>query len=312
MIEYRIDKGDWQPSPKVDVVTINVFPSGQHLLQLRARVPGLETTAWPVEEIRVIASWPQLEHPYNQMALALVTGLVIVLLVYFNSIAYRERRQLRRLKRMMIKASNRAMEVQLNPAFIMKSIDGIKQQIRSGERKKASQHLVHLARTIRQLLDISLEERGSEQMDIRFTSLENELKFLRNLIQLEQNRRPGQFSYILSVDEELWEEDPQIPALLLPPMVIWLINLEGEGLTPVGKLRLTIDGTPEDIRFTWHAEPVPGLEFDVSELWFSNSPEGRSLSERAALFDRLGCELTLEPKAEGEYFELVMVFRGRE
>ena len=310
VLEYRLDNGKWKLVRDVGVLAIPNLRPGRHLIELRARIPGLASSLWPSDRILVRETWPLIQYPSIQRLLIIIIGLVVIMLIYYNFIAYRERRQLRRLRWSNMEATDRAMELQFNPNFIMKGIEGIRSSIESGEKKKASQYLVHLARTLRQLLDISLEGNTEEELSIKFNSLEKEMQFLRSLIQIEQNRRPGEFTFILSIDDDLWEEDPVVPSLLLPPVAIWLINLDKEGLTPVGQLRLTIDGTPDNIRFTWLAQPVAGRKFDISDLWFSNSLEGQNLAERAAIFRSLGYNLAIEPRASEEAFELVMNWRG--
>ena len=109
----------------------------------------------------------------------------------------------------------RLFRSQMNPHFIFNSLNSIKDYIHKNKQDVASDYLTQFAIVMRKTLENSQEE---------WILLQDEIKFLKDYLHLEQNRLGNRFSYHLKVDELLEEDNTLIPPLLLQPFIensIW-------------------------------------------------------------------------------------------
>ena len=147
-------------------------------------------------------------------------SLVTLLLLFVGFLLYRAREKtlIRRSKQkeelqetqLRLKAAElNALRNQMNPHFIYNALNSIQNYIFRGDPEKAN----YLLSRFGQLMRSSLKLSGLE-----YITIETELKFLNNYLELEQMRFDDQFTYEvnLSSDDML---DLKIPPLLLQPLL---------------------------------------------------------------------------------------------
>lgn len=109
----------------------------------------------------------------------------------------------------LIKSEIRAKQAQVNPHFIYNSLNALKLMILKDENHKAANYLVKFSRLIRVLLD-RIDENG--------ISLESEIEYIQNYLELEKERFVD-LEYSIEIDRNLNLAQYPIPPLLLQPLV---------------------------------------------------------------------------------------------
>jgi len=131
----------------------------------------------------------------------------------------------------------KVLRAQINPHFIYNCLHAIGNLVRKGDTVGAAGYLDGFARLLRMVLDHSVKDR---------VPLSKEMDFLRQYLKLEALRFDGDLSYEVAADEDLLDEDPLVPALVVQPFAenaIW------HGLaSKVGEKRLTVRFTELDGR----------------------------------------------------------------
>ena len=167
----------------------------------------------------------------------------------------------------------KVLRTQMDPHFIHNCLNAIRTLSMKGDHERAEEYLEGFARLLRSVLEHSVRDR---------ISLDEEIAFLNDYVKLEQLRLGDEFTWSISADEALLEEEPQVPSLLVQPFVenaIW------HGLAPKqGPKRLTV-----------HFAAVDGAVFCTVE----DNGVGRSVKQGSAGRRSLGLKLT------GERLELL-------
>jgi two-component system LytT family sensor kinase len=123
------------------------------------------------------------------------------------------------LRNQLTEAELRALRAQVNPHFLFNSLNTIADLIVTNPTN-AERMTLRLASVFRHVL---------AQTDRQFTTLSEEFDFLRNYLQIEQERFGDRLSVTMSLDPALAHE--MIPTLLLQPIVE---NAMKHGLAPKG------------------------------------------------------------------------------
>ena len=131
----------------------------------------------------------------------------------------------------------KVLRTQMDPHFIHNCLNAIRALSLKGDHERADDYLEGFARLLRTVLEHSVRDR---------ITLEDEIAFLEDYVKLEQLRLGDDFTWSISADQALVDEEPQIPSLMVQPFVenaIW------HGLAPrSGPKRLEVvfeerDGT---------------------------------------------------------------------
>ena len=121
------------------------------------------------------------------------------------------RRESELLKLKATQLQLKALRAQMNPHFIFNALNAIQEVINGNRATEAAAHLAHFAQLMRQSLDYSERE---------VISLEEEVDFLRNYLELNRKLRfKEEFTYSLTVDEDLEDDLIGLPAMLVQPYV---------------------------------------------------------------------------------------------
>jgi LytS/YehU family sensor histidine kinase len=135
-------------------------------------------------------------------------------------------RQLRRgqhLQLRLVQAEQRALLAQMNPHFIFNSLQSIQKYILRQEAAAAQHYLTRFGGLMR----LILEQSRQPLLPVRA-----ELSMLRSYLELEALRFEGKFTYEVTAEDALLDEE--IPAMLLHPLVenaVWhgLAHQAGQG-----------------------------------------------------------------------------------
>lgn len=99
---------------------------------------------------------------------------------------------------------------QMNPHFIFNSLNAIQNYIFKQDSYKAGSYLTQFSELIRMILDYSRKD---------YISIEEELKFLRNYLELQKLRFENKMDYDIVVDPSIETEFISIPPMLAQPFI---------------------------------------------------------------------------------------------
>jgi LytS/YehU family sensor histidine kinase len=136
-----------------------------------------------------------------------VTGLLVSLII--RRIRKREQEKTVTSKRIS-ELEQLSRKAQMNPHFIFNSLNSIQQYVMDADVAGANKFISGFSRLIRQTLDFSSK---------REISLEEELDYLTNYLELEKTRLEGAFSWSVFIDESVLPSDYYIPPMILQPFV---------------------------------------------------------------------------------------------
>jgi ligand-binding sensor domain-containing protein/signal transduction histidine kinase len=244
MVSYRLpNEAIWRPAGQGGVLILDGLSHGRQRIALRAELPGwTEEGEDAVLDLQVRI--PFLQRPWPQR-MAWATGIVLLLLALSSFYQqWRSRNQLRRLQQRIGQARLKTIQAQLNPHFLFNAMISLQHTIRHRSPDEASSQLVRLSRLIRQVLDFSAGV-GTGREALELTPLDRELSLLMDYVRLEQEQRDPGFDFVLEIDSEVEEENPEVPPLLIQPFVE---NAIQHGLSPLkrsGWIRLAISRVDE-------------------------------------------------------------------
>ena len=103
-----------------------------------------------------------------------------------------------------------ALKAQINPHFVFNCLNSIKGFIFEKDFKQADKYLDKFSDLMRSTIDNS---------DASIISLQSEMNYLDNYLQLEKLRFEEKFDYRIEVDKDINKEKIFVPAMLLQPYV---------------------------------------------------------------------------------------------
>ena len=118
--------------------------------------------------------------------------------------------QLLEINKMLAESQLMALRAQMNPHFVFNCLNSIQECIVTEKYGEASKYLNKFSKLFRMVLNNSGRN---------LVTLQEEQEVLELYMQLEQMRFEKSFTYEILVDEDLEEDDIQIPSMLLQPYV---------------------------------------------------------------------------------------------
>lgn len=207
-IQYRIDQEEWVNIDN-SKLTFPEVATGNFTLEIRtisSKIPEhitfRQTFYHPPPFY--FSWWFQLS------AFAAISGLVTLLFLYLNSRS--KRKYLARLntQQNLLRLEQMALQSQMNPHFIFNCIAAIKQYYRSGNILKGDNFTDVFAQLIRQTFEMT---------SATFISMDKELSYLSQYLNIEQTRFNHTFEYTIVKQTVLPISQIKIPAMLLQPIV---------------------------------------------------------------------------------------------
>lgn len=166
-----------------------------------------------------------------------ILGIIAFIMKLIMKHALKKEKEKSRIQQLVSDSQLKALQSQMNPHFIFNAINSIQAYILNNEKQIAYDYLAKFSSLIRKILFLSNQ---------KTVLVKTEVETLELYIQLEQKRLKNKFDYQIEIDEELYDEEVQVPTLILQPFVensIWhgLMNLND---SRKGLLRIT--GRMED------------------------------------------------------------------
>jgi hypothetical protein len=198
----------WQETRET-FLSYPTLPSGDYQLQLQAinrfDVPSqLLTAGFTIEKLLYEKTWFQL---LTGSLFLSATGLLISL--FIRRIRKREQEKTAISKRIS-ELEQLSRKAQMNPHFIFNSLNSIQQYVMDSDVAGANKFISGFSRLIRQTLDFSSRPE---------ISLQEELDYLTNYLELEKNRLEGAFSWSMIIDKDVDPGEYHIPPMILQPFV---------------------------------------------------------------------------------------------
>ncbi len=122
-----------------------------------------------------------------------------------------------------------ALQAQMNPHFIFNCLNSIQSFIMDNDKENAMDYLGRFAQLIRSNLNASVES---------YISLFEEIRILENYLKLEQLRLDGRFSFAITCDSGIDEQDVSIPPMLIQPFVENAVIHGMAGITENGLIKV--------------------------------------------------------------------------
>ena len=105
----------------------------------------------------------------------------------------------------------KALRAQMNPHFVFNALNSVQNFITSNDATLAAKYLAQFAHLMRQSLEYS---------ELEIISLEKEIDFLRNYLEINEKLRfEDQLHYEINVDEEIEEDIYGVPTMIVQPYV---------------------------------------------------------------------------------------------
>ena len=148
----------------------------------------------------------------------IITALLVLGLIGF--IVYKQiqrtksqeqrKRQLQSAELRTREAELAALRNQMNPHFVFNSLNSIQNFIFKKDTEKANYFLSKFSGLMRKSLQYT-------RLD--FITIQEEMSFLKDYLELEMMRFPDKFQYTINIDEQLEDDHIMLPSLLLQPIL---------------------------------------------------------------------------------------------
>lgn len=208
LFEFRVNEENWQ---KTDKNNINLrLPSGKYDIQIR----GMKRDGSPSAKTETISIY--IKTPFWQSG---IFWSVVVLSLFMITFFILESRNKQKRKaavekviteKKLTELEMQALKAQINPHFVFNCLNSIKGFIFDRDYKQADKYLDKFSDLMRSTIDNS---------DASIISLQNEINYLDNYLQLEKLRFEDKFNYAINVSENVNSETCFVPAMLLQPYV---------------------------------------------------------------------------------------------
>ena len=230
-----IDK-NWMQTTTQPLADYTDLKPGHYSFEVKAS-DGMKTT--PVTSFPIILRPPWWGTWWFRSLFIVVLGLLgyVVIRKRIQSIRHEAD-----LKHQIAQTEMMALRSQMNPHFIFNCINSIDGMIQSNDKYRATMYLNKFAKLIRNVLDISKENK---------VPLYKDMETLQLYIDLELFRYQDKFTSHIQADEELMQQDYKVPPLIIQPYVENAIH-HGLRNRPdhEGRLEIKVSKVNEQIIYT--------------------------------------------------------------
>ncbi|RZJ49036.1 MAG: histidine kinase [Chryseobacterium sp.] len=230
---------------------------------------------------------------------SLIVALVILsVLIFFI---------FRTLKKVQIKNKKIALQSlrrEMNPHFIFNSLNSVNQFIATNNELEANQYLTKFSKLMRGVMENSAED---------FIPFQQELDLLQNYLALEKTRFADKFDYEILVDENLNQQNLQLPGMMVQP---FLENAIWHGLryrTEKGFLKLNFKKENQHLKISIQDNGIGIEESKKQKTIHQKNREGRGMKntlERIRLLNDLykkDIVCSIKDSKNGVLVEILMI-----
>lgn len=209
VFQYNINDGNWLRLER-NVLELRRLASGQSNIKIRA-IKRDGTPSSQVASINIFIRTPFWKNS--------IFWSVIGIALFILSIFILQRRSRQRQKTAVEKVVTekklselemQALKAQINPHFVFNCLNSIKGFIYDKDFGQADKYLDKFSELLRSTLDNSTSS---------IISLETEISYLDNYLQLEKLRFDDKFDYFVQVEDGVDTKNSYVPAMLLQPYV---------------------------------------------------------------------------------------------
>lgn len=214
---YQLEGVDeeWVKAENMLIARYTNLPPGNYRFRVRSvNTAGTFSSGITTLQINILPAFWQTTW-FKVLCLVLVIFFVYL---YFRLRIYYIKREARRrtaIEQQMAQLEMKALRAQMNPHFIFNALNSIQTFMMKSETEQALSYLSRFARLIRNVLDTS---------QLNIIPVSKEIKMLENYLELEKLRFVDQFSYTITVDNDIDTDFTDIPTMVLQPFVenaIW-------------------------------------------------------------------------------------------
>ena len=208
LFEYRLNEGAWQKTDKNNIELR--LASGRYNIQIR----GMKRDGSASSQTETISFY--IKTPFWQSG---VFWTILVISFFIISFFILETRNKQKRKAAVAKVITekkltelemQALKAQINPHFVFNCLNSIKGFIFDRDYLQADKYLDKFSDLMRSTIDNS---------DASIISLQSEISYLDNYLQLEKLRFEEKFNYKIEVAADIDKEQFFVPAMLLQPYV---------------------------------------------------------------------------------------------
>lgn len=191
------------------ILTYPSLPSGDYTLELIA-INKYKDQSKPLRyHFRIEKSLPEML--WFKIVIAVASLSALILIIYFIvRNRHKKATQKLMLEHKINSLEQMALRAQMNPHFIFNCLNSIQEYILQGDIRKTNLYLSRFASLVRDTLNNSTRV---------YITLEQELKYLRAYIDLEQMKQADQFYYEIRVDPGIDPRKITIPNMVLQPYI---------------------------------------------------------------------------------------------
>jgi two-component sensor histidine kinase len=208
LFEYNIDNGEWIRTDK-NSIDLRLSP-GKYSIAIRAIKRDGKPSSQSVT-LAVEIQTPFWKNPVFWTLVGLVLFIVSIILLQVRN-RQKQRTVLEKVitEKKLSELEMQALKAQINPHFVFNCLNSIKGFIFDKDFKQADKYLDKFSELLRSTLDNSSSS---------IISLQEEIIYLDNYLQLEKLRFDDKFDYTITVNKELDSKAIFVPAMLLQPYV---------------------------------------------------------------------------------------------
>ncbi len=215
---------------------------------------------------------------------------------------------IRTLKKVQIKNKKIALQSlrrEMNPHFIFNSLNSVNQFIATNNELEANQYLTKFSKLMRGVMENSAED---------FIPFQQEIDLLQNYLALEKTRFADKFDYEIIVNEDVNQQNLQIPGMMIQP---FLENAIWHGLrykTEKGFLKLSFKKENQQLKIEIKDNGIGIEDNKKQKTMHQKNREGRGMKntlERIRLLNdlyRKNIVCSIKDSPDGVLVQILMNF----
>ena len=208
LFEYRVNKAEWLKTDKNNI-ELSLAP-GKYEIEIR----GIKRDGTASLQSEIISVY--VKSPFWRNGI-FWTVIVLALFILIFIILETRNKQKRKAavekvitEKKLTELEMQALKAQINPHFVFNCLNSIKGFIFDKDFKQADKYLDKFSDLMRSTIDNS---------DASIISLQSEISYLDNYLQLEKLRFEEKFDYKIAVSADVDKDKSFVPAMLLQPYV---------------------------------------------------------------------------------------------
>ncbi len=171
----------------------------------------------------------------------LVAGVVAALLIAITIFLYYRQKNLKH-QQTILETEQRLNRARMNPHFFFNALTALQSYaLLENDGKQLASNLSKFSHIMRETLESSYKD---------YVTIEQEVDFLREYLELQKMRFPAKFSYHLDLVKDIETDEIMIPSMIIQPFVENSIEHGFNGITYTGELKVLFDEINDDVIIT--------------------------------------------------------------